>query len=238
MQAPENSRLFGVVRPLVCESPTSWAQRVCQQYDLTYTKFFACFGIKHSRDIDLALTASDYRRIATTCGLLESDFFAMQTCFGQCRENRWMRDLVGRRTLDIPMYRYCPECWKGDAVPYLRLEWRFLLWRTCPAHRIALRVTCPSCNSPLQMQRAVLGGTVIPPPVASLAICLMCGADMRLGDVKAGHEDESALNSAIALQRAHFSALLQGYFMIRSCGLTRFPTRRLARWIEAGALTV
>ena len=238
MQSPENTRLFGVTKPLLCESPTSWAQRLCQQYDLTYKKLFACFEVKSSRDIDLAFTASDYRRIAVTCGLLESDFFAMQACFGSFSENRWMRNLVGFRARDIPLYRYCPECWKGDAVPYLRLEWRFLLWRTCPAHRIALRVTCPSCHSPLQMQRAVLGGTVIPPPVSSLAICLMCGADMRFGDVEATHKDEDCLNSAIALQRAHFSALLQGYFMIRSCGLTRFPTRRLGRWLEAGALTV
>lgn len=203
-----------------------------------YKKFFSCFGIKASRDMDLALSVSDYRRIAATCGLLESDFFAMQACFGGCRDNRWMRNLMGFRALDVPMYCYCAECWKGDAVPYLRLEWCFLLWRTCPAHRIALRVTCPSCHSPMQMQRAVLGGTVVPPPVASLAMCLMCGADMRFGDPEDRHEDEASLNSAIALQRAHFSALLHGYFMIRSCGLTRFPTRRLRRWLEAGASTV
>ncbi len=238
MASRDQPRLFGVTKPLLCESPTSWAQRVCQQYDLTYTKFLACFEIRSVRDIDLAFSTSDYSRIATICGLMESDFFAMQACFGRCTEHIWMRRLMAFREADVPLYRYCADCWKADAIPYLRLEWRFKLWCVCPAHRIALREDCMCCGSPLQMQRAVLGGTISPRPVGCLAICLMCGADMRFANAMPSGLDEKALDHAIALQRAHFSALLQGYFMIRSCGLTRFSTHRLGLWLKSGALTV
>ena len=237
MQPSITPRLFGVTKPLPFESPSSWAQRVCQQYDLTYRRFLACFGLRASRDIDLAFATADYKRVAKVCGLLESDFFAMQMCFGRCKQNKWLLDLMGFRDKKAPSYRYCPECWKTDTVPYLRLEWRFPLWRACPDHRVALRDACQHCRLPLQMQRAVLGGTVAPHPVASLAHCLMCGADMRFGTAERLVSEDGSLEAAIAVQRAHLAAVVHGYFMIHGCGARRYPPRRLAQWLKYGLLT-
>lgn len=74
------------------------------------------------------------------------------------------------------------------------------------------------------MHRSLLGGTINPPPVSSLAICLYCRADLRSGSDIAHHEDSQITIKQIALQKAIISSVLHGYFRIAP-----FPEKRHVR---------
>ncbi|WP_231879038.1 hypothetical protein [Collimonas arenae] len=59
------------------------------------------------------------------------------------------------------------------------------------------------------MHRSILGGSAIPPPTSSIAICLHCGTDMRLYRPKNGPVklDEKELAFSIACQQRLIAAI-------------------------------
>ncbi len=229
------TRLYGVPAPLFCESPTSWVQRICQQYDLTYRKFLACIQRSTTNDIDLALRPESYAALAKVCGLNPAAFDLMRLSLGRCVWIRGLRELLGFREAVLPHYRFCCLCWRADATPYLRVEWRFARWAICPVHRLPMNERCPVCDESLQMQRAVLGGAGR--VVESMAHCYCCGCDMRKLDAPKIAEDAAAATDAvIRTQRAIVSAVAHGYFFMDGLGERPLPLRKLPVWLRYGVL--
>jgi hypothetical protein len=208
--------LAGISAPLQGESLASWIQRVCQIYDLTLGRFHATFGTTQCADSDLCMTSRDLRRVAGICRLPFSDFRMIENSFCRLATRPDLQALLLFQESGRPLYRFCPECWVDDRIPYLRLEWRFKHWVFCPVHRVPLLEQCPMCKRPLAMHRSVLGGTVMPRPVLSMAYCLHCRADMRLNDMTNELDmlDEEELTLSFEWQRAVVSALLHGDFQI------------------------
>ncbi len=232
---PTSSRLYGVLRPIPAESPTSWVQRICQQYDLTYSRFLACIGKSPAQDIDLALQPKDYLALSTMCGIELAAFDWMRQSLGRCAWMRELQELLRYRGKLLPSYRFCSLCWRTDSVPFLRLEWRFARWTICPTHRVPMSECCPTCREPLQMQRAVLGGSSR--VVNSLASCYCCGADMRLYvPPKFSPDPVDKLAQIINTQRSIVSAVVHGYFHIDCFGERALPVKRLPPWVRHGVL--
>ncbi len=228
-------RLYGVPRPLRCESPASWVQRVCQRYDLTYSKFLACIGKRAANDIDLALQPENYLALSNVCGIEFAAFDLMRRSLGRCAWMRELQELVSFREKQLPLYRFCHLCWRADKIPFLRLEWRFARWTMCPTHGIPMSDRCSVCLEPLQMQRAMLGGASR--VVASLAYCYCCGSDMRLGSERQLANDVLTVSAqAINTQRAIVSAVAHGYFFIDGLGERALPVKRLPLWVRHDVL--
>lgn len=233
------SYLAGIPAPLPCESLTSWIQRVCQVYDLTFRRFHETFGTQHILDADLCMTSKDVIRIAQMCRLPMSSFELLRICFCKFSEKPALRHLLLLQENRLPLYRFCIACWAADRTPFLRLEWRFKAWAHCPVHRTPLNDKCPHCQKPLAMHRAVLGGTVDPAPVHNLAICLYCRHDLRqkIAEGIVGVVGAPELDAKIAFQRAVVSAVLHGYFHIEPFD-ERFDLTELANLIDGVGLDV
>jgi hypothetical protein len=228
-------RLYGCPRPLPTESPTSWVQRVCQQYDLTYPRFLACIGKRAAKDIDLALNPEDYLALSTICGIELGAFDWMRHSLGRCAWMRELRALLGFREKLLPSYRFCSLCWREDSIPFLRLEWRFARWTICPAHKSTMSECCPTCREPLQIHRSVMGGGGR--VVGSLASCYCCGSDMRFCLPPPLLPDAAgSLARTINTQRSIVSAVLHGYFFIDCFGERALPVKRLPSWVRHGVL--
>lgn len=208
------SRLPGIPKPIYNESLASWVQRVCQVYDLTFDRFHKTFSTSGGPDADLCLTADQLSGLAALAGLSPSETGIFRGCFCRLATIPELQKLLLHPLRDGYSYRFCPDCWATDKIPYLRVEWRFRHCEHCFIHKTRLRARCHSCKRPLAMHRSVLGGTTTPPPVPHLAVCLHCRADLRsrTGASLSGSTEGSF--EQIELQRAIISSVLHGYFRI------------------------
>lgn len=211
-----NNHLSGIPAPIPCESLISWIQRVCQIYDLTYSRFHTTFETVGGVDADLCMTSNHIPNVARLCRLSPSDFVMLENSFCRFAERPELRRLLNFQSNKRPLYRFCAQCWATEPIPFLRLEWRFKVWEFCPHHHTPLRETCPSCKQPLAMHRSILGGTTTPAPVPNLAFCLYCRADMRLVQfwplpTSLGKQEFS---NKISFQRAVVSAVLHDYLFV------------------------
>lgn len=216
--------LSAIPIPLESESLCSWIHRVCQIYDLTLQRFYATFGIKAVADPDLCLSEKDIERISVMCRIPKEKFSFILDCFCRLTTQPILQDLLSRQSENKPLYRFCIECWKADPIPFLRLEWRFKEWRVCPTHEVLMQTLCPSCRKPLQIHRSVLGGTFSPPPVHTLAECLICRADFRKHEVPTYLYPSTFKKDDLNFQRAVVSAVLHGYFLLPGSNFRRSLT--------------
>jgi hypothetical protein len=179
---------------------------------------------------------ADIEKVATISRLPLTTFSAIRCCFGRLVEHPKLKELLLSQPNRWPLYRFCPQCWSTDRVPYLRLEWRFKHWRFCPTHRVQLQMRCPCCHNILAMHRATLGGTLVPSPVLTLAHCLFCGTDTRrFQDGIQKSQSSSALDPEIRFQRAVVSAVLHGYFSVEPF-LDRRPLNEMLTLINGVGL--
>lgn len=204
-----SSYLPGIPAPFENESLASWIQRACQVYDFTFDRFHITFGTNRNVDIDLCMTPRDLRRVANMCRIPFSAFKNIEISFCRFVIQKRQQTLLFFQASGRPLYRFCPECWVQDKIPFLRLAWRLKSCLFCPVHKIPLPHQCPWCKAPLAMHRSILGGSAIPPPTPSIAICLHCGTDMRLYRPKNDTVklDEKELTFSIACQQRLIAAI-------------------------------
>jgi hypothetical protein len=215
-----NVHLSGVPAPFYNESLASWIQRVCQVYDLTFSRFHEIFATSGGLDADLCLTSEQLPGIERICGFQPQDVSLFRHCFCRLKDQPNLQRLLLHHARDGYTYRYCPECWANDRPPYLRLEWRFRNCEYCFVHRHKLETSCHSCGTALPTHRSLMGGTRKPPPVSHMATCLYCRADLR-SVLPNEINCEAEVVKKIAFQKAVISAVLHGYFLVQP-----FSTRR------------
>lgn len=210
-------QLSGIPKPFFNESLASWIQRVCQVYDLTLDRFHETFSTSGGLDPDLCLTSEQLLNVAKICGLRIEHFRIIQDCFCKLVERQALQRLLLTTSKDKYLYRFCPQCWSEDKIPYFRVEWRFRHGKYCLKHQSELRSECPCCGKVLAMHRALLGGTYKPPPVPDLATCLYCRANLRSNAIEADQFTDCSAEvvNNIAFQRAVISAMLHDYFFIQ-----------------------
>lgn len=208
-------RLYGVLPPFPRESPNSFLQRLSQRYALSFGSLQQAVGFAWNNDADLDLGAEEYASLARTCGLGVNEFSLMFTMFRSIRGRRRLHNML---MFDGPRarYRFCDGCWRQDAVPYLRNEWRFVDWEVCPVHRVSLREACGRCTMPWPLHFAQLAGGNWS-RATHLAQCAHCGFDQRRDKPQ---PIERNCEPLIARGRAIVSAAGHGHFEV-SDGVNR-----------------
>lgn len=163
------------------------------------------------------LTSKQLLNVAKISGLKIEHFRVIQDCFCKLAERQTLQRLLLTTSKDKYLYRFCPQCWSEDKIPYFRIEWRFRHGKYCLKHQSELRSECPSCGKVLAMHRALLGGTYKPPPVPDLATCLYCRANLRANVIEVSQFSDcrAEVVNNIAFQKAIISAMLHDHFFIQ-----------------------
>lgn len=210
-----NLYLPGIPPPFHNESLASWIQRICQIYDLTFTRFHRTFSTSNRMDVDLCATSPQLIQITQICGIKFEYVKTIQASFCRLAEQPKLQRLLLTRLRDGYDYRFCPRCWSDDKIPYFRLEWRFRHCEYCLIHKTKLETHCLACGHGLATHRAMLGGTSHPAPVPHLAICLYCRKDLRsAGAIIAAEQPALEALNNVKLAKAIVSAVVHGYFLI------------------------
>src|SRR3569833_3440259 len=97
MGSSAKTYLPGLPAPFQCESVGSWMQRVCQVYDLTFSKFHESFGTTQSIDPDLAFRFNDFKRFSRISRIPNHKFWVMRNILGRIAQNSRLRTLRRRR---------------------------------------------------------------------------------------------------------------------------------------------
>lgn len=82
-------------------------------------------------------------------------------------------DLLNRR----PIYRYCPSCFKEDAIPYVRKSWRLAFSYICLTHNCLLKECCPACSNLFNLEEAKFNNNEFGGGV-SMRYCQVCSYDL------------------------------------------------------------
>lgn len=174
--------LVAAPTPFQDESPASWIQRLGGAHQYSLARLTQITQISPSlSDWDCGVSDDDWTR------LLAMSIVTKDAC-GEARygmkflRNRLPKGRHFRTDNGKPSYRWCPACVAGDAVPYLRWEWRLHAVRHCDLHGLELRERCGWCQSPLTVQRALLVAAGSAYGVPSLAVCATCGMALTDGD--------------------------------------------------------
>lgn len=99
-------------------------------------------------------------------------------------------------------YRACIQCWREDAVPYVRSTWRYRFITTCAKHKVILVDSCASCSSRLNASFSnflARSGYFH----HELSVCRHCGNDLRYQDQPLPHftyEDGSLIRKFHTLE--------------------------------------
>lgn len=92
---------------------------------------------------------------------------------------RWVLPTVDkyRRSLRYGQ-QVCPGCLRDDPIAYCRKSWRLAFHVICPEHRATLIDRCPTCGSPVLLERLDFG-MFVPTEEAVAYRCWNCGYDLR-----------------------------------------------------------
>lgn len=97
--------------------------------------------------------------------------------------------------------RYCPKCL--EEKPYIRQEWRILLYNICLVHNCYLKCECPSCNKKFIYYNNDF--------TREIYQCHHCGFDLRQGKV-----EEIKKIKYIGYQEQLINILNLGYYKINN----------------------
>jgi hypothetical protein len=209
-------KLAKIPHPFIDESLASWIHRICQVYDLTFTRFKKIFKTTENTDPDMYLTKQQLHQLLIICDLKTTDTQYIEAIFCKFVERKNLQALLLTHDVDGYSYRYCPICWKNDSIPYMRIEWRFRTSEFCFEHEIDLLSRCSFCAEPIPIHRALLSGSHAPPPLLHLAQCTNCRSDLRLtpNSPDFGMKAKHQMKERIKLQRTIVSAVQHNYFML------------------------
>lgn len=188
-------KLLATPTPFFDEAPSSWVQRICGAHQYSITRFLSVLMLPSDfRDFDLRLSSEQWEE------LLRLTDVATRPCWRAIEAYVATRMISGRPPWLIgpknePTYRWCPQCFACDSVPYLRWWWRFEEATHCPYHACELLGKCAFCEKPLLLKRAMLTQAGSVAPADTLAHCHGCG--MPLFDPLAAlHGGASGLSTA------------------------------------------
>lgn len=173
------------------ESPGSWIQRLsgAHQYSLSQISSFSKVFPKQF-DWDANVSNQEWLSLLKLADADESFCGEARFAINALRYRMPRRSHLYRAHAR-PCYRWCPSCFSGDSVPYLRWHWRMAACTYCDVHKCRLEEKCRWCSSPLSLHRALLVGGGRSRNITDLSICGSCG--MPLGDELDAAEDKFGL---------------------------------------------
>jgi hypothetical protein len=198
-------------RPIYDESPASWIQRVCQMHSNSYARLLGHLGIPAVSDPDIHLPVDHLCHIGRGTYVPEEPLRSMGSIFHAVRTLPRLSRLLNYDRRGSPAYRVCVHCLATDAVPYLRIAWRFKDWRHCPIHFTQLIEDCSRCHASIVSTRPSLGQT----PSGrrfNVSDCAGCHASLLEGGP--GKADPSIDGRTLVAQTSVVSAVLHGFFCI------------------------
>lgn len=104
-----------------------------------------------------------------------------------------------------PGMQYCPLCLAEDDQPFMRREWRYVLFYRCDRHQVFLCSRCPECRRGVDHRLCL-------PEEPCLALCSFCGSDLRRATPSTPDLPDDLLEKAIESQHLLKSALDGGWF--------------------------
>lgn len=185
-------RLWAAKPPFADESGASWIQRLCGDHQYSFQVLGQVLGyLPYRGDWDLSLDAEVWHRLVRLV-----TFPDLMRIHGEMAllgvMSQTGKPLCRLKWLDNkPAYRWCPTCFAGDQMPYLRWYWRLDCIRECWVHHTPLCEKCVVCGQPFLTHRTRLVGQ----SASLLSECAVCG--MSLASPMAA----SAGNSDHVLQR-------------------------------------
>lgn len=199
-------------RPIADETPASWILRTCQMHQCGISSLFKAFAIRRPVDLDLQLCAKSLAQIAHGTAIPPTDVTRLHKIFTNVRRNKELRSELNFDTNGEPIYRFCAECLSEDAYPYLRVAWRFLVWKICPVHLTEMQDRCPHCRNLLRVNLSNVGfdrATRVP---RTCLFCPSCRATLTAAAESTPVNKQA--RQLVAFQRSFVAACLCGYFKI------------------------
>lgn len=142
--------LIGAPTPQPGEAFSSWCYRLQQTFKLPMKNLRTILSLPQKMPLfwaDVTLTAASADRIAGLTRSHSSPFEQFSYAAGSLLSQPEFACLTCAPLERLPLYRYCPVCWRADAIPYLRMYWRFSFCFFCSEHQVVLRDHCPKCRT-------------------------------------------------------------------------------------------
>ncbi|PMS16464.1 hypothetical protein C0Z18_23115 [Trinickia dabaoshanensis] len=203
--------------PFLDESPASWIQRVCQKHSLPYRTLLGNLGIPPRQDPDVQLPVDHICHIGRGTAVPLARLRLLGNVFRSIRELPRLGRLLSFAPDGEPSYRVCFACLRTDAIPYLRIQWRFKDWGYCPIHHVPLSERCAECGAPVVAAKVCIGRTA-DGKTADISDCANCRKP--LVGVGPAPNPISTRTSQISAQMSIVSAVIRGYFYLEG-----FPER-------------
>ena len=149
-QTEQSPHLIGAPAPQLGEAFSSWCYRLQQTFRLPMKNLRAMLFLPQKIPLfwaDVALSATSADRIAGLTRSHSSLFEQFSYAAGSLLSQPEFSCLTCAPLERLPLYRYCPDCWRADAIPYLRMYWRFSFCYFCSEHQVVLRDHCPKCQA-------------------------------------------------------------------------------------------
>lgn len=200
--------------PFADESPASWLQRTCLFHGVPNALLFEMLSIPCPVDADLELSSDLLRRITAGTGASAGQIYRLGRAFEAIRTRRSPAAALRFSERGQSVYSICPACLASDAIPYLRIAWRFKQWRVCPEHRIAMLDRCRHCHGPFP---AMLPAYSSSSGEQDLSFCGLCRESVVGGMPTPTIDERCDIADQIQHQRAWVSAMLNGYFLLDGC---------------------
>lgn len=176
---PKRKLILGIPDPIPGEVFSSWMHRSAYSSRLSLKQLKAIWAVKSTLfQIDCGVAPLESEIIASTVNHLAAHTIEETRWSPQSYLAKWRGlCLTTDPLLHSPIYRYCPECLRDDAIPFFRKAWRLAFNYVCTEHAILLRDTCPGClmGIDLDKERDPRG---LVRPSGILRFCPNCGADL------------------------------------------------------------
>lgn len=198
---PAYRRLYGVPPIIPGEAASSWLWRIAADTRMPVRGILAAMDASvPSFWLDCGAVPLNVDAIAnmimTPADALRPVCWPQLSILAEPEFACWTADPIRQR----PIYRYCGQCLKGDAVPHFRQYWRLASSYVCERHGSILRDACPNCQHPVDLSRGLVPerGAHRPGPV-TLRRCGHCGADLAAAESQ--YFPQTILCSVYALQQ-------------------------------------
>ena len=187
-------RLWEAKPALPRESRTSLVQRICGGHQYSLKQLCEISEIRSKpKDWDSDVSKSDWKSLLKLSNLQQTicgeAIYAIELL---CRD--FNRTKVLLRQQGKPAYRWCSSCFRTDATPYLRWEWRLAGVSHCSKHHVLLDEQCPYCGSFLLVHRTLLVSCGSHSDIPNLATCQKCGMPLfeKEASPNAGRDNTAA----------------------------------------------
>lgn len=181
---PAHRRLYGVPPIISGEAASSWVWRIAANTRLPVRGILTAMDVSvPSFWLDCGAVSLDVDAIAnmtmTSADALQQVRWPQLCILAEPEFACWTADPIRQR----PIYRYCGQCLKEDAIPYFRQYWRLASSYVCERHGSILRDACWHCQQPVDLSRGLVPerGARHSGPV-TLRRCGRCGADLAAAE--------------------------------------------------------